>query len=482
MRIVLMPNWGLSNIAGDSDFQEHIRLCQLAEKLYDDMFFYVVIDQMYEKDKAELPVFKNMEYVFVDEPGDYMSRYGAVRFNYWDLFSQNSGLYPVDGVFTSRLWAASHIGQVLADTRVRKELPVIGRSASTWNYGTLNNIYWNLLTAVTCASCHYVMFGTYDYEDHYEYVKNLLSPRMIQRFEKTCLVTHLGLEFDKLDLLKKRFKKNDKLTLFYGTRFSEVKQVQNVFKVYDQIYATGRDIEIVITTPNSENSLFRKDFIKKYLQDCIKFFGTDYDKESYLREAVKAHVFMTDSRDEMASNFLIEQMYLDVIAVVPDRAWVWSMLPKDYPFIFRSLPEAYNLITWILDHYQEAYQKFKPYLKYIRLNYDYQVNDLKILEHIRKVVQDSWGKNGANVYGYMSRLLKKALMSEFDDVEEFSLQTFVDIAKNHIGLIDKMTRRRSGFHEQKMITKWQLYRFLIDQGYKDLCNGPQPVYRKEIDA
>ncbi len=479
MRIALFPNWGLSNIVGDSDFYEHVRLARLAAELYDDMYFYCVIDKAYEDQRADFPQYPNLEYIFVDEPGDYMSRYASVRFNYWDLFSQNSGLYPIDAVFTSRLWAAPHIGQVLVDTRVRKEIPVIARSASTWSYGSWKIPYYNLVTAVSAAFCYYVTFGEYDYEDHYEYVRNYLSPAMLKHFEETNLNTHLGLEFDKLDLLRTRFEKNPKLTLFYGTRFSEVKQVENVFKVYDQVYATGRDIDIVITTPNTENSVMNKGFVQKYLRNCTKLFGMGYEKEPYLREAARSHVFMTDSRDEMASNFLIEQMYLGVIGVVPDRAWVWSMIPRDYPFVFRGNQEAYNLITWILDNYEEAYQKFEPYIGYIREHYDYRVNDKKILDHIRNVVETTKGEVGSNVVGFMKKLLKKALISEFEDVDEFSLDTFVQIAKNHVFLIDKMTKRKSGFHEQRMITKWQIYRFLQENGYRDLCNAPQPIFRRK---
>lgn len=487
MRIAMVPNPGLGLLKSDSDYIAVENIINYCARFYRDMFFYVVLSGQYrgQVEDGELP---KTEFVWLNKERDFMHRHACIDSDFAKYFNVRGGRYLVDSIYSTRLFEGVHISQLLTDYRTAHYVPVILASVAPWEYGTFSEgkkrsmIQYDCATAMAFALCNPIFYGRRDYLDSRKYVKHCLSPYFVRMFERSCIYTDIALTIPEMDEILKATRKHEKFTLYYGTRFATVKQVDKVMKVYSQLYSSGMDVDIIFTTQTQELTTLKKKYVQQALKGgSIKYLITDYDKFRYMREAARGHVFMAASLDENLSSFIFEQIYLGLVGVLPNRAWVLESLPKEYPFLWNNLHEAYGMIKWIYNNYQQAQAKMEPYRQMIRQKYDLPNMMRDLVNHIRKVTKRAIDKNreitGTLAKSKIWREVQDFIVSEYDE-DVIKFQTFLKLVNKRFKAFDTEVLEIPGGPTRGTPAKILFKHMLERLGYRDNYQQADPVFVK----
>ena len=485
MRIAMVCNPGLGILKSDSDYIAVENIINYCDQFHDDMFFYVVLSGNY-RDQAGDGDLPRTKFVWLNKEADFMLRHACIDSEFAKYFYVRGGKYLVDCVYSTRLFEGAHIAQLLTDYRTSNYVPVALATAAPWEYGTFSEgkkrsrIQYDCATAMSFALCNPIFHGRRDYLDSRQYVRQCLSPYFQRMFEQTCMYTDIALTIPEMDEIIKSTKKHEKFTLFYGTRFATVKQVDKVMKVYEQLYSFGMDIDIVFTTQSRELRVVKKKYVQDTLRGgSIRYLLADYDKFRYMREAARGHVFMAASLDEALSSFIFEQIYLGMVGVLPNRPWVLESLPKEYPFLWNNLTEAYGMIRWIYENYGEAKAKMTPYREMIGKKYDLPNMMRDLVDHVRRVTEDGIEKN-RELTGTQSRSkiweeVQNFVISEYDE-DAIRLQSFLKVIDKKFTKFQAAQLDTPGAPTRQMPTKILFKHMLEKMGYEDNCREAEPVF------
>ena len=492
MRLAMVPNVGIARLKSDNDYGEVERIIQYCAQKYDDMFFYVVLSEKWKEQlqDSDLPKTK---IIWLNKDGDFMHRHSCIDSKFAEYFNVRGGKYLVDCIYSTRLFEGAHIAQLLTDYRTSHYIPVVLATIAPWDYGTFGEdrarprLQYDLATAASYALCNPVFYGVRDYEDGLAYVKHCLSSYFVKQFKETSMYANVSLSIPEMDEIIKSTQKYKKFTLYYGTRFATVKQVDKVMKVYEQLYSFGMKADIIFTTQTGRMPVMMKKYVQETLKKgSIKYLITDYGKFRYMREAARGHVFMAASLDENASGFIIEQVYLGLVGVLPNREWVFESFPRDYPFLWNNLSEAYAMIKWIYENYDEAKAKMEPYRKMIKETHTSDNMLEGQVDHIRKVAFNGMeinrkyteGKKGLEHKSKLWKTVQDFVITEYDE-DAIRLQTFLKV-------IDK---RFTGFQTERLdvvagpikgIPSKLMFKHMLEKmGYEDNCQEAEPVFERK---
>jgi len=485
MRVAMICNPGLGILKSDSDYIAVENIINFCDQFHDDMFFYVVLSGNY-RDQVEDGDLPRTKFVWLNKEADFMLRHACIDSDFAKYFYVRGGKYLVDCIYSTRLFEGVHIAQLLTDYRTSHYVPVVLATVAPWEYGTFSEgkkrpkIQYDCATAMAFALCNPIFYGRRDYLDSQQYVRQCLSPYFQRMFEQTCMYTDIALTIPEMDEIAKSTQKYEKFTLFYGTRFATVKQVDKVMKVYEQLYSFGMNVDIVFTTQTSERQVLKKKHVQATLKGgSIRYLLTGYDKFRYMREAARGHVFMAASLDENLSSFIFEQIYLGMVGVLPNLPWVLESLPKEYPFLWNNLAEAYGMIRWIYENYDEAVAKMTPYREMIREKYDLPNMMRDLVNHVRHVAQDGIEKN-RNMTGSQGRSriwkdVQEFVISEYDE-DAIRLQSFLKVINKKFTGFNTAILEKPGAPVRQIPTKILFKHMLEKMGYEDNCQEAEPVF------
>ena len=469
MRIVILPNVGLSTLHADSDYYDFVKFIGVAAKFYSDMYFYLVLPDRHVEAADNLP---RTTVMGIPEGNDFMTNEHITSQEFARQFHLRGGKIMTDCMVTSRHHVGMWWKNAILDQKRHNDYPVVFRQPVLYpNFeGPLNP--YEMTYAMATVVCHSIIDGQESYNEALARNRKYLSPAMVKHFEDQTMVSTVGLEIDYLNMLNQKNRKYDKFTLFYGTRFNVTKRVEKVYELYDKFYASGRPIDIVITTPNPDLSLAKKAFTKEYLTGCIRLFYSSCGRMKYFEEASKCHAFLVTSDGENAPNFFVEQIFLGLIGVLPDKPYVWEMLPRDYPFIYRSMDEAYMWLAKIQENYAWARQLLEPYREYIAENYekdmttrakvDYEYFDFALRKCPNNAVRD---------------VVAETLL-EFD--QDFTFSAFMQVLNKR--MFQPVKFARPDQIQNRQATPLDIRLMLLALACEDTCNGPDPVFHKLEDS
>jgi hypothetical protein len=487
MRIAMIPNPGVGILKSDSDYIAVENIINYCGQFHDDMFFYVVLSGSYEGQvgDGDLP---RTKFVWLDKEADFMFRHACIDSDFAKYFYVRGGKYLIDCIYSTRLFEGVHISQLLTDYRTSHYVPVVLATIAPWEYGTFSEgrkrpkIQYDCATAMSFALCNPIFYGRRDYLNSQQYVRQCLSPYFQRMFEKTCMYTDIALTIPEMDEIIKSTQKYKKFTLYYGTRFATVKQVDKVMKVYEQLYSSGMDVDIVFTTQTGWRQIAKRKYVQDTLKSgSIRYLITSYDKFRYMREAARGHVFMAASLDENLSSFIFEQIYLGLIGVLPNRPWVLESLPKEYPFLWNNLSEAYGMIKWIYENYEQAKAKINPYRKMINEKYDLPNMMQDLVNHIRKVAQIGIERNremtGTQSRSRIWKEVQNFVISEYDE-DAIRLQSFLKMIDKRFTGFKTALLEKPGGPSRTVPTKILFKNMLEKMGYEDNCQEAEPVFER----
>ena len=229
-----------------------------------------------------------------------------------------------------------------------------------------------------------------------------------------------------------------------------------------------------MTTPNPDLTIKKKKFTHEYLQGCIRLFYTDCGRFKYFEEASKCHAFLVTSDGENAPNFFVEQIYLGLIGVLPDKPYVWEMLPKDYPFIYRSKDEAYMWLAQIAGNYEHYRQQLEPYRQFIKEKYQKELTFKRNVDFVRELAFGYADKNIREAPNKLITEIVREVLLEFD--RPFAFDAFIQIVNKRLFLKARTGRPEQIQHRQATLS--DIRYALMAEGYEDTCESEQPVFRK----
>jgi hypothetical protein len=470
----MLPNIGLSTLHADSDYYDFVKFVSVANKFYKDMFFYFVVPERHADNVDKM---EHTKVVGIPEAHDFTTNELITSQEFALNFHLRGGRIMTDAMYTSRFHVGMWWKNAILDNKRDYWLPVIFRQPVLYPDQPGIHMY-EAVYAMATIVCQTIIDGQESYNEALGRVKKYLSPAMVEVFEQQTLVSTVGLDIEYFDMLVKKNRKYEKFTLFYGTRFNTVKRVEKVYELYDKFYSSGREIDIIMTTPNPELSLQKKKFTKQFLRGCMRLFYTSCGRYKYFEEASKCHAFLVTSDGENAPNFFVEQIYLGLIGVLPDKPYVWEMLPKDYPFVYRSMDEAYMWLAKIQEDYAWARARLEPYRKHIRDTYQKDMTFKANVDFLREAVHGQWAQNITETPNRAIDELVQETLLEFD--EQFTFDAFVQILNKRI--FQKVKFSRPDQIQNRQATPYDIRMSLFKAGYEDVSDSVTPVFRKVVNG
>jgi len=109
-------------------------------------------------------------------------------------------------------------------------------------------------------------------------------------------------------------------------------------------------------------------------------------KSEYWGRLAETDAFLATAQDESYGLQYVEAMYAGVVGVFPDRAWVRSIVPPGYPFVYGSQQDAEAMLYYVVTNRDAARELVAGMPEWIRVNHDRTAFD----ETLKKQVHDWW--------------------------------------------------------------------------------------------
>lgn len=181
--------------------------------------------------------------------------------------------------------------------------------------------------------------------------RKYLSPSMARRVEKNVRVAPLWIDTEMLDAVVPV--EHPKPTIVIAGRVNAIKQPEISLKFAQKVYASGRDVSVLVLT-NTVGGRTMGPF-ERSLESNVEL-QKGLGREDYLPQAKGATCFVNASRTEGFSIQTVEQLYMGVPVLLPDKPWARARVGgrETYPFLYRDETEAVAMILACIDNAEWA--------------------------------------------------------------------------------------------------------------------------------
>lgn len=223
-----------------------------------------------------------------------------------------------------------------------------------------------------------------------EVARKWLKPVHMEKVMKNAIVFPLGIDCNDVDSINADERKNkfDTITINYSHKlFNEQKFVESL-KVMDSVFAGGRRVDLQIVTGSSAGKM-------SMLKNAIPYkYITTYgraDRETFLKQIAKAHIFISNSVYEDFSATVVEQMYSGLIPVLIDKPWSRYLLPEGYPYLFSDMNEGNAMLRYVVDNYEAVALEWLPKIQEKILR-EFDLNNIAvtIYKKLETIVSDDY--------------------------------------------------------------------------------------------
>lgn len=457
MRILLAPLIGIANVQTDSNY---IFFADLVRKANEKggFYFYMVLPKK-ANNLEELP---NCEYILVDQSADFFEESMRANSEVVELFNRRGGTKLFDLLFTAKTGGSLVYQSVLSDYRRTEAVPTILMEAMVRAWKKPNDAD-AALRALSYSTAYTWLLSDEEKERALRLIRVTCSPAMVNQFLERVHISPHGIRVKNLDHLLDK-PKYEKFSLFFGARFSREKRPDIVVDFLEHFFSYGRDVDIHVTTQHVGSRYLLKygnkaSSIKELVKGC--------PRSEFLERASRSHVFICASDDESWPGGFWEQLYIIRVGIFPDHAWVRAVLPKDYPYIYKSKTEGHAMLRWIYENYDEAVNKVAWIRDWIREHGDMDRMLDKVIDWMATIPM-----NDHNVSGNLTQLFIETAEKMGN---KFYFTPFLEQVQK-----DAMTFKPiSVIARTKYPNKYEVYRTLLKLGYKDLYNSSDPYLIKE---
>lgn len=472
MRLLVFPHYSNpANLNGCSAYHSAKSLIGWLVKNFKDVYVYWVFPELggywhwKEDESVEFPRVKKI-FVPLYHAGQRDSLQLATK-EFWDLLNERTGKYLFDLIYTDRLSLVPSISMLVGhfskDRSVK--IPIVVKDHFILCQETARNTpegieaiqALGMYLADTC-----VFQSVLTAERAVRMAGKYLRGSFVQNIANKSAVITYGIDCDKLDRIMAKEKYPIK-TLLFSQRLEQNANWEWVFKVFDEVYKSGRDVQIIVCTNN--RNIKQLERVKKRYPNFIVFGGMPQEK--YIEIMSRCHCFLSASRWEEYPTTLYECMYCKVAGVFPDKDWMRKLLPNWYVYYYKSEIGAAGLIRHILDDYTSLTGVQSSL--WVKETQDVRIYFNQIEEIFRKQLLKT---KDVRVSKELVGLVKEAAQSIGDVFPESMVYEGM---KRHSEKGHKVGKDTGAFGISKMAVRHILLNLL---GYRDRCDKEFAVYER----
>lgn len=262
--------------------------------------------------------------------------------------------------------------------------------------------------------------------------------------EKVCALAREGVV-----IRERRF------TVMYAGRFNHVqKRFDLILEAFEQLFSVHPEWRYLLTSPEDE------DVSELQVRYPFEFFS-GVPRDEFHRNCGRADVFFYASSVESFCMTAAEMLVAGMAGVFLDREWV-RKLYGDVPFIAKDVKEAVAMICMIewqsRDRSVELSKLFRPAVtRLINMKGNWDA----VYEFMSSKVDALLGEPGE---GSMTELIRSALVPPMPESVLYQQMTSLSESNRLFG------------KRGDIMNRFWLRRCVLRAGFKDLCDGPEPVY------
>ncbi len=470
MRILLIPRIGLKKAYADSNY---ILFLDLATHLVKNGHFcYMILPKFAREHVTRLP---GLMYLFKEYNYDWYTENGFIDLKEMsENFSRVVGKYFVDAIVTAMPAQVPIYQLALSDAVRQRDLPCITIEPAVYYLrDNMVNRILHVMTHLGYANSSTVFLSPNEKAVALENARKCLAPSDVRKIEENSLVLPVGVPCDYIDTLTEDNEKYDKFTLFFGARFNNVKKPDKVIELFGKFLSSGKDVQIKMTTNTAQGKVGFLERVAKALQKYADVLDVTYQcpREEYLQIARRSHVAIAWSSDEGFPVGFWEQMYLGLPVLFVNRPWAVKQLPDWYPWVFSSTEEAYAMLLYIYENYEQVSKDMERMKDFIRENY----SSGKIYEAVEAELERI--TNLPRAYMPM-KSIKELIKQCFPLVQRLGkVITFDDMINimSQVGnSFPKARSKRLG--HPKFPRDYDIYRMMLSLGFQDTYKRAVPEF------
>jgi len=338
-------------------------LCiQRALRSLEDSFFYVWLrrgdENMYKEASGRACFYEDARMGFYAQ----MATVDIARL--FDLFSWQSGVYPIDVIFTSRSGIAPLLSVALADMGCQYPLPIVLTEPRVYGPGEEGHNTVNPVQLAVRAAGYAVCYGMYwsrwEKEAALNAAAQYVQPGVLKDWESRSFVVDALVDVDAA--AQAIAKAETPKRLLFAGRLNSNKRYKDVIDAYSRVLMARRgDVEVWIHSGTGAFSKLAPAGDHRWHRTSERL-----SREDYWKLVGSSHLGAYLSHDEGANVTVQELIACGLVMVLPDRPWVKKLFwPNEYPFLVRSAKEVPVLLDWLLDNFQAAHRRLEPFREFI---------------------------------------------------------------------------------------------------------------------
>jgi len=365
VRLLLIPQVVTSELAAESDVAGYREMIGYFDRFADNWYYLWTKRQHEGKGLPE----RNVTTMF--EEVDFMTFYGqmaSVTGRLFELFNRIGGMYPVDGVLTSRAGLVPSLIMGLS-TEPSVPVPVVTMEPRVYAPG---NVAHNQVTDVDAAARAVgyalatvgVYWSEWELEAAVDAVSMWMSRAAEERVrERGVVVPHPVEVPDRLAV-----RDGSRKTLAFVGRLNPNKRWRDVLSAYAKVVMARGDTDVWVHSPTGLSHL-DGDLIGVWHRATERL----PERSDYLKLLDRVHVAAYASRDEGMNVTVMEMLAHGVVMVLPNAPWVMKLFhPLEYPFTFKSIREMTAMVDMALDRYDDWIVQLEPVREMIRRRFSDQ--------------------------------------------------------------------------------------------------------------
>lgn len=258
-------------------------------------------------------------------------------------------------------------------------------------------------------------------------------------------------------------KRTDKVVLNYAYATNDAYKYKDVFEILNRVYEGGRDVDILVTT-SSKGSIIPQ----RFKESNVTIYNALPQAEFFDKVATEAHVFLYMPDYSELSQSVLEQQYLGLVGIFPNKSWAKDSNYPGYPYLANNKTELEMYIRHVCDNYWSD-----------------EVQG--VIEKQRQFILDTYDAThlATNMYDHMSNIIQPAeklwktkdtLEELFKDYDEIDYETWTEVIKQGTSMkyeMDNMPVARYG------LGKNLFRRLMWDIGFVDTCEHSLPHFVRE---
>lgn len=479
MRLLLLPMVWSGSMHSDADYLCYHDLIVHSAEQDRPVFFYLVLPHRYRHEAKELP--RTKIFFYHSDRVRKRAKTFAHEVTWFPdmlhpLFNRRFGMYPVDGIIITRTSATLPLHALVSDNldlRHCANLFVILWEAMYRDYGKQSPDDMALRAAAYACADKVLLLCPSEREKVDALARKFLSPSLQHQVDDRCVVQGIGVNTVSLDAVMARNQKRDRLTVFYGARYSEEKRTGFLLDVVSGLKSSGLDFDFLSTTGSSQDvvSLYLKRFTHQ-----VEMYA-DCQRDKYWDIMSQAHIFLCASRLESFPVGFWEQLYTLQVGVIPDEPWARGIFPSRWPFWFDSKRELVQLLRWIIENYDEALQRVSWVRSWIKEHADVSLNNDYILDTCGDLFTKQVGEGiTSKESSILGQILDRIFMNVGDRISWANLLGSVESNVIFFRANGDISPPSGG--ARYILSFFDVYLYALSHGFRDQCETPYPVFER----